>query len=248
MRFRNRNAKTERALRRLRAEPPRDLVDRIVGSIEPARSGGASGRLRVAFAGALTLVLLVALASVGGMGYAASAATSAVHVVKKAFSPLSKDSAISVRGISAGGDQYRPGFGYGDPNHNHTGPPGLKRAGGSAFAPIVQAKNAKGKAKVVKFSLNVDEQAHLWISVLDAKGKRVLLTQSSKKGSTTFGGRKLHGRQAKTLQYLVLVPRNIPISLRIPQNLLKPGQTYRIRVIARDPQRHRSVFILPFKA
>jgi hypothetical protein len=124
----------------------------------------------------------------------------------------------------------------------------LKRATAGSFAPILQAKSAKGKAKVVSFKLNVDEQAHLWISVLNEKGKRIMLTQSSKQGSSSFGGRKLHGKQAKTLQYLVLVPRNIPVSLRIPQNLLRAGHTYRIRVIARDPQRHRSVITIPFKA
>ena len=40
-----------------------------------------------------------------------------------------------MRGLTAGGDQYRPGYGFGDENHNHTGPPGLSGKGGEKTPP-----------------------------------------------------------------------------------------------------------------
>jgi hypothetical protein len=238
----------EAQLRAARPEARDEFVHSLASSIEPAPVRGTGLRVRVAFSGVLTVGLLGALGAVGGIGYAATAAQQAAHVVKKVFVPSGTQSAIVVRGLSSGEDQYRPGYGFGDENHNHTGPPGLKKKGGGEFAPPAQAKETDGGiAGVVATQFTIDEQAHLFISVVDSAGKKLLLTQSSKRGGSAIGS-KLKGPQTKTIQYLVLVPRTIPLNLRVPANLLKPNEKYRIKVIARDPDGNKSTVFLPFAA
>jgi len=229
-----RNGRLERRLRNERPEAPDALVRAISGRAGARRSGVP----RLALGGAMTAVMLVALGSVGGISYAANAVEGAVKVVQKAVSP---SGAITVSGISAGGDQYRPGFGFGDKNHTHTGPPGLNRKGGAAAPPLRARRTPDGKAKLVSFQFQIDEQAALRIHVLDADGKTLQLTQ---KGSKVGSG--ISGPQTKTIRYTVLVPRSIPITLRIPANLLKPGQTYTVRVVATDPNGERSEILIPF--
>ncbi len=86
-------------------------------------------RPRVGYAGALTAAMLVALAAFGGIGYASStvghAIDAPVKVVMHAVLP-SKASTHSkvVRNLTSASDQYKPGCGFGDKNHVHTGPPG----------------------------------------------------------------------------------------------------------------------------
>ena len=246
MSSRRERKRMERDLRRLRPEPRRDLVATIVSSLPPVVHRGAPGRPRVVFACALTVGLVVALASVGGIGYAASAAQHAATTVKRVFVPSSKKAVVVISGLSAGGDQYRPGYGWGDRNHNHTGPPGLKRQGGAFAPPLLAVPTDAGIAAIAKTSFSVDEQSHLFITVIDKSGTELLLTQHSKRGGSTVG-KGVTGPQTKVIQYLVLVPRSIPISLRVPGNLLAQGQTYRIRIIARDPQGNRSVAYIPFR-
>lgn len=229
-----RQRRLERRLRGERSEAPATLVRSISGRVGVRHTGVP----RLALGGAMTAVMLVALGSVGGISYAANAAKEAAKIVQKAVAP---SGAISVSGISAGGDQYRPGFGFGDPNHNHTGPPGLQRSGGEAAPPIRARSLASGKAKLVSFTVRIDEQAALRIHVLDADGKPLLLTQ---RGSKLGAG--LDGPQTKTIRYTVRVPRSIPITLRIPANLLRAGETYVVRVVATDPSGQRSEILIPF--
>ena len=89
------------------------------------RPTGTSRRMRVGFAAAFTIAILGALSAVGGLGYAASATTGAVHAVKSVVvnSQTPNDTVPTVR-ISPAQSQYRPGCGLGDENHIHTGPPG----------------------------------------------------------------------------------------------------------------------------
>jgi len=95
---------------------------------------------------------------------------------------------------------------------------------------------------IVSTSFTIDEQAHLFISVVDTTtGKELLITQTKSKV-----GNKLTGEQAKNLNFLVLVPRTIPIKLAIPKNLLIAGHTYEIRIIARDPQGNKKTLVIPF--
>lgn len=183
----------------------------------------------------LTVCFAAAVSAAGGVGYAASGIS---HAVRGVASPR------AAHGTTAGGDQYRPGFGFGDENHNHEGPPGLAprtRTDGTPVEPETR-RTSDGRARIVSTTVVVDEQAALRIAIVDASGAPLLLTQ---RGSR-LGATQLSGKQSKTLRYTVLVPRPVQLVLRVPANLLAPGATYRIRVIATDPDGNRSTAYLPF--
>ena len=211
-----------------------------MSSFAPARSR----RPQLVVAVALSATLAIALASVGGVSYAANAVVHVAVAAKKIVAPASTKGVVVVKGLSAGGDQYKPGFGFGDPNHTHTGPPGLSTGTPGAKTPPAQIKRVtSGKAVIVTTSITCDEQAALYLSVLDPNGNQLLLTQ---KGTTI--GDKVTGPQTKSIHYVMLVPRTIPIELRIPANLLVPGQTYRLRVIAVSPLGNKSATTIQFTA
>jgi hypothetical protein len=229
----------ERDLRASRPQPADELISRIEGRVSAARPRRSA--LRYAIPAALTLALVTALAAVGGVSYAATGVSHAAKAVAKVFTPAKQTSPVVVAGLNAGGDQYRPGFGWGDPNHVHEGPPGLTKSGGAFAPPLVPS--AAGKASVLKTSFTLDEQAHLFISVIDKKtGRKLIINQSKSKV-----GKGLTGNAAKTINYLVLVPRTIPLNLSVPARLLVPGKTYVINVIARDPDGNKTTIQVPFK-
>jgi hypothetical protein len=76
----------EAELKAARPEPSDDFVHTLESRV---RNDGRTrvGTLRVAFVGALTAVMLVALGSVGGVGYASSAARDAAVSVKRVVQP-----------------------------------------------------------------------------------------------------------------------------------------------------------------
>jgi hypothetical protein len=80
-RSRRKHAALEAELRANRPEPRPEFVAAIVDRVERAAPQRRAGSFRVAFAGGLTAALFVALASFGGLGYAASGAASAVRQV-----------------------------------------------------------------------------------------------------------------------------------------------------------------------
>lgn len=170
---------------------------------------------------ALTAALLVLA---GGLAYAA---------VQKGASPSAR---------SGGGDQYQPGFAWGDPSHNHAGPPGLKRSGRGLAPPLKARKAADGKAAIVSTRIRIDEQALLHISVVGPNGKALLVTQN---GSLIGSGVK--GPQTKSISYRVTVPRALAVRLRIPLNLLQKGRTYLLRIKATDPSGKSSTLTIPFR-
>jgi hypothetical protein len=90
--------------------------------------------------------------------------------------------------------------------------------------------------------VTVTEQATLWLSVVDARGRRLQLTQ---RGSRVGG--VVTGPQAKTIRYRVLVPRALDLRLRIPAHLLRRGATYRVRVVAADPSGNRTTTFITFR-
>ena len=92
----------ESELRAGRPEPTPEFISRLEARV---KDDGRSrvGSLRVAFVGALTAVMLLALASVGGAGYAASAARDAAGNVKRVFVP---NDVITVIKRSPAADQY----------------------------------------------------------------------------------------------------------------------------------------------
>jgi hypothetical protein len=80
MRHKRTNLETE--LRANRPEPSDEFVNRLEGRVREGRRSRA-GSFRVAFAGSLAAGVLAALASVGGLGYAANATGEAVQKAKK---------------------------------------------------------------------------------------------------------------------------------------------------------------------
>lgn len=226
--------------RRLRAERPRPSGT-LMSSLAPRHT---QQRRQFAFAGMLTAALAVALASVGGVSYAATAVTSAVKAATHLVAPTNHHRTAAPAHQNAGGDQYRPGYGFGDPNHTHTGPPGLTAGTPGEKTPPAQTRRiGNGKAVVVSSSITVDEQAALYFSVVDVNGNPLLVTQ---KGSKI--GKGVSGPQTKSIHYVMLVPRTIPVTIRIPGNLLIPGATYRIRVIAVSPSGEKTTKFIPFTA
>ncbi len=94
----------EAELRAGRPEPAPEFVHRLEARVRLDGRTGA-GSLRVAFVGALTAVMLLAVASVGGVGYASSSVRDAVVSVKRVVAP--KD-VITVLRRGAALDQYGP--------------------------------------------------------------------------------------------------------------------------------------------
>jgi hypothetical protein len=93
----------EAELRANRPEASRELVHRLDARVRESRRSRA-GSIRVAFAGALAAGVLAALASVGGLGYAATGAGTAVQKAKKVV----KHRGVLVVHKSPARDQYRP--------------------------------------------------------------------------------------------------------------------------------------------
>ncbi|HEV7641215.1 MAG TPA: hypothetical protein VGO39_10155 [Gaiellaceae bacterium] len=229
----------EDELRSQRPAASAALTASIVAGLAPQRT--PRRRPQSAFAVALTLGLASALAWVGGVSYAASAVT---HAAGAAKSIVVTRVHVVGAGITAGGDQYKPGYGFGDQNHNHDGPPGIADGKPGQKSPPTQAAPAPDKKAVLTSAqITVDEQAALYFSVLDAKGNQLLLTQ---RGSTIGG--KVDGAQVKTIHYVMLVPRTIPVQIRVPANLLAKGETYRIRIIAVDAQGNKTRTFISFTA
>ena len=93
----------EGELRAGRPEPSPELISRLEARVRHHGRSGV-GSLRVAFVGALTAVMLLALASVGGVGYASSAARDAAVSVKRVVAPRD---VVSVLKRSPAIDQYK---------------------------------------------------------------------------------------------------------------------------------------------
>ena len=104
-RFRKRRESDLEAELRSRRPVPRDeLVRSIVADVEESRRTTRSG-LRLAFAGALTAAMLVALAGFGGLGYAANSVRSATAVVQKVVKPKPKKT-VSIASHTPAQSQY----------------------------------------------------------------------------------------------------------------------------------------------
>jgi hypothetical protein len=232
----------EKRLRRERPQPSAALIEAIAPSVTArAPERQPTSRRQFAFAAALTATLAIALAAVGGVSYAANAVT---HAAKAAKGVVVTRVHVVGKSITAGGDQYKPGYGFGDPNHNHTGPPGIDKGKPGEKAPPAQvAPTNDSKALLAAGQVTVDEQAALYFSVLDSAGNQLLLTQRG----TKIGG-AVDGPQVKTIHYVMLVPRTIPVQIRVPANLLKKGATYRIRIIAVDAQGNKTRSYISFTA
>lgn len=76
-----RESETERLLRMARPRPTDELVDRLAHDAAPPRRSRVRPGSRLVLAGAVTALMVVALASVGGISYAASTFTQVVQQV-----------------------------------------------------------------------------------------------------------------------------------------------------------------------
>jgi hypothetical protein len=94
----------EAELRANRPEPAPEFVHRLEARVRNSGRRSRAGSLRVAFVGALTALMLLALASVGGVSYASSSAKDAAVSVKRVVTP--KD-VIKVLRRGPAIDQYR---------------------------------------------------------------------------------------------------------------------------------------------
>jgi len=101
---RSSNRRLEARLRSGRPEADEALIRNIAGAVEPRRQPRAWSK--VAFAGAFTTLLVGMFASFGGIGYAASSATTAAHTLTK----IAKAEKVVVH-HSAAANQYNPGGG-----------------------------------------------------------------------------------------------------------------------------------------
>jgi type VI protein secretion system component VasF len=103
---RSSDRRLEARLRSARPEADEAFVRTIAGAVEPRRAPRAWSR--VAFAGAFTTLLVGMFASFGGISYAASGATSAVHTltkIAKAEKVVVHHSAAANQYGAPGGDQ-----------------------------------------------------------------------------------------------------------------------------------------------
>jgi hypothetical protein len=74
----------EAILRSQRAEPREEFVQSLTDQVDAARPVSRTAWSRLAFAGAASTMILGMFASFGGLGYAASGASTTYSVVKKA--------------------------------------------------------------------------------------------------------------------------------------------------------------------
>jgi hypothetical protein len=101
-------------VRARRPEASSDFLEPLVARARDNRRVRVRMPLRVGFAASFAIVVAVALASVGGLGYAASAVEESVQEVEAILSP--DDEPL---GGDPAEDQYKPGKGCGDKNHVH---------------------------------------------------------------------------------------------------------------------------------
>lgn len=101
-RFRNEDRELEAALRANRPAPRPEFVAALAERVESTAPKTQHSTLRLGFAGGLTAALLVALASFGGLGYAAAGAANAVQSLER----VAKPSAPKAVDVSAAQNQY----------------------------------------------------------------------------------------------------------------------------------------------
>lgn len=95
----------ERLLRAARPHVPEELASRLVARATPVRIRARRGS-RLILAGAVTALMVVALASVGGIGYAASTITSVVKAITHQKVFMGSRMTLQVNTNASSSDQY----------------------------------------------------------------------------------------------------------------------------------------------
>ena len=118
---------------------------------------------------------------------------------------------------------------WADPRYTTITRPRLSEA--TAFA----VKAAADGSRTVIGRITLDAQAHLYASVVDAGGAKLVVTQ---RGSRV--GMWLTGTPTKTVQTLQLVPGTLPVRLRLPVRKHAAAAHGTLRIVAIDPYGRRA--------
>jgi hypothetical protein len=111
----------EQELRRRRPEAPNQLVRSLSSELAPRPAFARLAGVRVAFAAAISLLVLAAFGASGGFGYASNAASEQITAFANLASEKKSSNGNGNPSSNArpADDQYRPGKGCGDKNHVH---------------------------------------------------------------------------------------------------------------------------------
>jgi hypothetical protein len=136
----------EAELRARRAEPPAQFVRALSDRVGSGRSWSRP-RLRVALTLALVVLGAVAVVSAGGVGVAASGTAQLVNIVydlsgSSSSSTTEEETVI----LTPSDDQYKPGKGCGDKNHEHKPKEGTGSADPTKPCPV-QAGSKKAQRR-----------------------------------------------------------------------------------------------------
>jgi hypothetical protein len=148
MTFWKRGDGLERELRALRREPRPEFVQSVVNKIDGDRYRRPKRSLRLGLAGVLTVGMLAAVASFGGLGYAASGVTNAVHTAVHVVTPAAKQQPNGA--LSSAAAQYTVAMcirGHTIYVNNHA-VRGLRRAG-ATLGPCSSSAAPRGSKKMV---------------------------------------------------------------------------------------------------
>jgi len=125
---------------------------------------------------------------------------------------------------------------FGDPTLMQFGKATLKQVGD------VSVRSLGSNGAVVPATFFINEQASIHLSIFKGKQKIGIM----KKG-TRVRGRVIHsGGLVKNLHVTILRPGTIKVQLHVPAGRLVPGQKYRLRVWAIDPDGNKTVGYIPF--
>src|SRR5947199_2055966 len=119
-------------LRSHRAEPREEFVESLAERVDGERLVHRTAWSRLAFAGAASTMILGMFASFGGLGYAASGATSTYSVVKKAV--VQHKLSVDVRKSSASGQYDTTPTTPAPPANNVAGTSAVKGSAAGAVA------------------------------------------------------------------------------------------------------------------
>ena len=126
---------------------------------------------------------------------------------------------------------FAPGK-WGDPRYATASKPRV------VFVTAPTVKRAADRSATVLSRITLDTQAHLYVSLTAASGKKIVLSQNDARI-----GWWLHGKPVKTLQALELLPGALPIRLHVPAAELRSHSGYTLRIVAVDPYGRRAALI-----